>query len=773
MTEVTGSALGAYLEGVEDLLPEGALETPFVKSPDMPASLESELHDGAAAVADADKGPVPDTPSGHTCQHPINTAQAAILACFHFEDVLASNNGHVGDAGATRSGLPLGCIFCAAVPLPAAAAYAGTTTAMSHVMVAGTGLFLLLLLLLLFLTATGKYDFFYALGIKLLRRYPPASPTEHLTYLLRAVVRLNVQASKALLLIKHAELHARGYSLSGNLPPIARIEMQSANPDGTSPAYSLQCIPLRRALSRALDELNGVLELETLSLSAPHSDNIIINASTASSSTEQTIFIHRLQRQLSQARRLTKQCKNYAVACAATARNLEMYAHRSNTRLAAASARLSSAAHALTLEMGDQSAANQRLAQVQHEEQRNSTTLHKMNEDRAKIAHIAGPLDLSIGKARAALAAVSMDMFVIRQEARAIVAEVVASRNVSSCSSSSCCSSSSSSSPPLSAPASSSSIESLKIKSLDASLVENRHPCPNLHLGEWSRVATRVRNAREAWHAQHDRVTEIWEEIEVSLAYAARQTGAGPDWSINRADRRGNCSAASQQMDHDEAIDAGGKHTHGKLFMADQDRLSSPSKQSLVDEDGKKLVSVFEGVASKPLRRARHEWRSLDVSSGAPSLLSPAISLKVELDDVLAHRSPLLERVRNIDRTGWSDPRQGGESPDTTNNSSAKNRVNSSNADRSSTGAKGTTSSATDHEGHGPGQKGLGAVKGPKADQGMKREGSDVNAIVPIAQIEPVLRRESPVLAGDFLAALQNKLSSPAHDEDSLCVFET
>jgi hypothetical protein len=422
------------------------------------------------------------------------------------------------------------------------------------------------------------------------------------------------------------------------------------------------------------------------------------------------------------------------------------------------------ASHNLSLEMGEQSNFNQNFVSAQQQvfHGKNYNTRCKIERERAKIANIVGPLGLSFGKVRAALAASSMDVFSLQQDARSIVAQIVTGQKVSS-----------------PAPSSLPKSPASRIATpLQPDETQTGSCGRNEILREWAQFAARVREEREAWHAKHDRVAKIWEEIEVSLAYAARQSGAGQDWSVEKAIESDstigkNKITASRPM-HENGMGADEvNRTTGKSMNGEKDAPAS-ARNALVDVDGKIIVSVFEGVASKPSKRRRSKRRLQKASHiEAANFPTPAASLKVELEGVLAHRSPLLERVRNFDRTGWSDPRQNGNCANIIIDN-AESCISSNNEDcagkeeQAAMTALGTPENAdrdavTGHS---------SAATGPTLNEGAKLESSNGT------WKQPIERHETTVVTGDFLAVLksklsQSKLSRPVHGQGSSHVFET
>ena len=201
----------------------------------------------------------------------------------------------------------------------------------------------------------------------------------------------------------------------------------------------------------------------------------------SSNTQSQAIYIYELQRKLSQVRQLSAQCKKRTIQLAASPGPLKLYSIQAQNRYADAHHRLSSAMQTLMIETGEQKCADKIRTQIEQAQQRSALEQEQLNRKRARTANISGPLDLSVEKARGVLRAASMDMFVLRQDVRALVDDI-ASLQCSSCS---------------------------KNTSSETNYVIPPHMNSHRKFKKWDEVALRAREARESWQAQHNRVAQI------------------------------------------------------------------------------------------------------------------------------------------------------------------------------------------------------------------------------------------------------------------------
>ena len=104
--------------------------------------------------------------------------------------------------------------------------------------------------------------------------------------------------------------------------------------------------------------------------------------------------------------------------------------------------------------------------------------------------------------------------------------------------------------------------------------------------------------------AQHNRVAQIWEEIEECLSYAARLSGAGPTWSVEKACMAGTSMSSTPPNHNEEALTSNINESAGCISgQTAMSSVPSSSTDSFRNEDTENLVSVFEAVASEPPKK--------------------------------------------------------------------------------------------------------------------------------------------------------------------------
>ena len=636
MTEVTGRALRAYLQDMEDVLPAGSLAPTTSKSS---ATLADEIEDDKIAGATvllnkvrhsrakmgSWKQNMPEASDVQSHQknadHDNETMthlQRDVLTCFAVntdrENTLNDSNIH------SRVSLLHPCftlLLYMSTPVMVLCSMLTTTvsTNLAHLPPQDVPLHIIFSLVLIAI--------FLAYSPRLLPyafprfQHAPANKHSQGVYsAISAVARLQNWAVDALLLVKHSELNARGYSLSGKIPPIARIEMQGMGADEMEFVASLQCVPLRRALKRTLDTIKSYLEFETNLMT--QGGNVLGQKDTSSHNSHKKsnksvgIYIYELQRKLDQSRNLFQQFKETILDCANNEGRFKLFAQRGHTRRKILLSELGVVERCIREEIG---VSNKKQKQAEGKvDECVVGEREKKNKQRARITSISSPMDLAVDRTRSYLSAVSVDLFAIRQDVRQLVSDFVACNDLTD----------------------------------EGPILLN-----NKVDREWSQVANRFASAQQRWHTNREHIDSMWSEIESAIEYAARVSSAGEMWSVGKSTIcRGN-----SLPDRDEQ---GSCKSSAVCGSADNPGGKSPQHHPrtasfILDEQSDKHVSVFEGVASAPPKHHRHLPRQQSPIESLP-LGAPAVGLKLELNEVLAHRSHVPERIRNLDRSGWSDP---------------------------------------------------------------------------------------------------------------------
>ena len=400
-------------------------------------------------------------------------------------------------------------------------------------------------------------------------------------------------------LIKHAELRARGFTLTEKLPPIARIEMNSLQ--GNLP---MQCVPLRKTLLATLVGVNEMI----LSVSPKVLHWNVRPAKLAPvANGGNGLFIQSLHDCI--------KCFKSQRLWMARALHLSLqqsYAHsprhssrhsRTSTKKQAVSLNFIQLCHEVYLKditaLRDelQYALNGEKQKREAEESRAQTrTLRKTQEKmKMKMRRATSSLDQCVAMLRAEFDALSVDIFSWRDEVHNTVEEAFLDKTKPH----------------------DPSAESAVLKA---------------GVG-WEALHDRLQRLRNVWLTQSENLGKQWDTLEVCLNSTAAKCG-------HHETRKSSEKSPSSNI-ADSVAETRPRENHNEMHDDNGAKVTTP-------EENKNCVDIFE-ISHRYMKRGHRQARAV------PAVVESGQSRAdlSELGKVLARRDRLPERIRKDDRSGW------------------------------------------------------------------------------------------------------------------------
>jgi hypothetical protein len=416
-----------------------------------------------------------------------------------------------------------------------------------------------------------------------------------LSNLLEQVQQIEILAKRALRLIKHAELRVRGFSLTENFPPIARIERSETF--NHSETTTFQCKPLRRTLHFVLSQVNKLL-LRLVNDDGDISKLLTTVKRTTTWNDQDTnhLYIESLNIIFSKTKELYQDAENEL--------SIDENGGINNQTRAIQSLNMLKQLY-MTLKQSFLEESNVNINDTDHKEKNDNIILSDGKKKR-QVARITAPFNLSVNNIRSSLNSTSVSLFCIIQDTHELITDSVCNTQNNIC---------------------------------NKSAYNNK----------WNDISIKITKNKKEWIENYENMLNHWNMMEENMIKMAKS------FDIALQTSKVNLNENDHLDYHNDNNLIIPRATTTSDSCINQSMPSETSSMLELSDH----ISVFEAVAKKQPRETARQLRekeSLRLRAAATGGNGEIrIHLNTELSNVLTNLKKIPELVRKPDRSGWSE----------------------------------------------------------------------------------------------------------------------